>query len=215
MTRRAPRRGRARCGRSWSPDELLAEQARAAGCLELRELGAGAPAVRPDEVVVGLSPAFARDVWLTLGGLTRGRGAAPGAGGHRGGGRARRASCACCRSIDVGDDRLDGRAARGLGQIGIGLQAQGHRADPPRRPAAAGQPRAASRSRRASTPRAVPRPRAATPRATRAAPSREPLLPARVERAVRPPLPRSRGRAGGGRAPRGRSGATRSSWSAS
>ena len=51
-------------------DELLAEQAPHAGCVVLDETGPAAVRPRPDEVVIGLSPAFGRDVWLTLSGLT-------------------------------------------------------------------------------------------------------------------------------------------------
>ncbi|MDP4667248.1 MAG: propanediol/glycerol family dehydratase large subunit [Gaiellales bacterium] len=51
-------------------EELLAEQAPHAGCVVLNETGPAAVRPRPDEVVIGLSPAFGRDVWLTLSGLT-------------------------------------------------------------------------------------------------------------------------------------------------
>ena len=50
--------------------DLLAEQAPHAGCVRLTETGAAAIRPRPDEVVIGLSPAFGNDVWLTLSGLT-------------------------------------------------------------------------------------------------------------------------------------------------
>lgn len=50
--------------------ELLAEQAPHAGCVLLSETGPAAVRPRPDEVVVGISPAFGIDVWLSLSGLT-------------------------------------------------------------------------------------------------------------------------------------------------
>ncbi|MFM7694203.1 MAG: propanediol/glycerol family dehydratase large subunit [Actinomycetota bacterium] len=52
--------------------ELLAEQAPHAGCVTLLETGPAAAKVRPDEVVIGVSPAFAKEVWLTLSGVTVG-----------------------------------------------------------------------------------------------------------------------------------------------
>ena len=52
--------------------ELLAEQAPHSGCVVLTETGPAAVRPRPDEVVVGISPAFGVDVWLTLSGLTVG-----------------------------------------------------------------------------------------------------------------------------------------------
>ncbi|MSO47208.1 MAG: propanediol/glycerol family dehydratase large subunit [Thermoleophilia bacterium] len=52
--------------------ELLAEQAPHAGCVVLTERGPAAIRPRPDEVVIGISPAFGVDVWLTLSGLTVG-----------------------------------------------------------------------------------------------------------------------------------------------
>jgi len=52
--------------------ELLEEQAPHAGCVVLTETGPASVRPRPDEVVVGISPAFGVDVWLTLSGLTIG-----------------------------------------------------------------------------------------------------------------------------------------------
>ena len=49
-----------------------AEQARSEGCIVLRETGPAAAGTRPDEVVVGLSPAFAREIWAALNGMTVG-----------------------------------------------------------------------------------------------------------------------------------------------
>ncbi len=53
-----------------SHDELLAEQAPVAGCIQLSDRGPAEARPRPDEVVVGISPAFGVDVWQTLSGLT-------------------------------------------------------------------------------------------------------------------------------------------------
>ncbi len=52
--------------------ELLAEQAPHSGCVLLEDLGPAAARPRPDEVVIGISPAFGVDVWLTLSGVTVG-----------------------------------------------------------------------------------------------------------------------------------------------
>jgi propanediol dehydratase large subunit len=60
----------ARVRQVWSPEELAAEQARAAGCLRLRELGPARTRVRPDEVAVGLSPGFGTEIWRALNGMT-------------------------------------------------------------------------------------------------------------------------------------------------
>jgi propanediol dehydratase large subunit len=54
----------------WSPADLAAEQVRGAGCLRVVETGAARASVRPDEVVVGLSPGFASEIWVALNGLT-------------------------------------------------------------------------------------------------------------------------------------------------
>jgi propanediol dehydratase large subunit len=60
----------ARVRQVWSPAELAGEQARAAGCLSLRELGPARARVRPDEVAVGLSPGFGTEIWTALNGMT-------------------------------------------------------------------------------------------------------------------------------------------------
>jgi propanediol dehydratase large subunit len=60
----------ARVRQVWSAADLAAEQARSEGCLALRELGPAARGERPDEIVVGLSPAFAREIWTALNGMT-------------------------------------------------------------------------------------------------------------------------------------------------
>ena len=51
----------------WSPADLAAEQDSAPAASSLDELGP-APAFgpRPDEVVVGVSPAFGTEIWVAL-----------------------------------------------------------------------------------------------------------------------------------------------------
>jgi propanediol dehydratase large subunit len=117
----------------WSPSDLVAEQARAEGCLALRETGPAASGGAADEVVVGLSPAFARTLWVSLGGMTVAEVLRQVlAGIEEEGARARLVRV--CRSIDVGN--IGWTAARMAGSgVGIGLQAKGtaliHRADLP------------------------------------------------------------------------------------
>ena len=175
-------------------DRLIADQALAAGCLTVRELGPARRRPRADEVVIGLSPAFASDGLADARRRYRRRGAAPAAGGHRGGGGgepggargplARRRQ----RRLDGGRPvRLAGRH-RAAGQ--------GHRGHPPRRSAAAREPGAVLQR---GARRRGPVPRARTQRGPLRA-RREPgaRAAARVVRAVRPALPRPRGRAGCG-----------------
>ena len=59
------------------------------------ELGPARARVRPDEVVIGVSPAFAVDDLDAAGRPDRRRGAAAGARRHRGGGLRGRGSCGC------------------------------------------------------------------------------------------------------------------------
>jgi propanediol dehydratase large subunit len=70
--RMSPERRRevARVRQVWSAADLAAEQARAEGCVLLRETGLATAGERPDEVVVGLSPAFAKEIWTALNGMT-------------------------------------------------------------------------------------------------------------------------------------------------
>ena len=180
----------------WAPATLVAEQDAHAGCLAAARARAGAarhaarrgrgrplPRLRAHDLALALGP-------------DRGRGAAAGAGRHRGGGRlgAPRAGAAHARRRR---DRLHGLAARGLGHRHRAA-GQGHRADPPRRPAAARQPGAVL-DRAARDARALPRPRPQR-RALRPQRGARAALPGRVERAARPELPRARGRAGRARA---------------
>jgi propanediol dehydratase large subunit len=60
----------ARVRQVWSAADLAGEQALSEGCILLREIGPAGPGARPDEVVVGLSPAFGREIWTALNGMT-------------------------------------------------------------------------------------------------------------------------------------------------
>ena len=117
----------------WAPATLVAEQDAHAGCLQLRELGPAQRGTRPDEVVVGLSPAFAHTIWLSLSGLTVAEVLRQVlAGIEEEGASARLVQVR--RTLDVG--AIGSTASRLAGSgIGIGLQAKGtaliHRADLP------------------------------------------------------------------------------------
>ena len=169
----APRRGRAACARCGRRPTSPPSRRSARAASRLTELGPARSRVRPDEVVVGLSPAFAEEIWVALNGMTVARGAAPDPRRDRGGGA--REPARPGRPLDrPRRDRLDRRAALGLRRLGRPA-GQGHGADPPRRPAAARQPRALL-DRPARDRRALPRPRPQR-RALREGRSRvEPLL---------------------------------------
>jgi propanediol dehydratase large subunit len=117
----------------WSPRELAAEQARGEGSLALRELGPAAVGGPAHEVVVGLSPAFARTLWVALGGLTVAEMLRQVLAGIEEEGATARV-VRVLRSVDVGNIGLCAARLSGSG-IGIGLQAKGtaliHRADLP------------------------------------------------------------------------------------
>ena len=165
----------------WAPATLVAEQNGHAGCLQLQRARARAPRHAAGR---GRRRALARvrahDLALALG-PDGGRGAAPGAGRHRGGGRggAPRAGAAHARRRR---DRLDRLAARRIGHRHRAA-GQGHGAHPSRRPAAARQPGAVL-DRPARDARALPRPRAQR-RALCAQRRARAALPGRVERAAR------------------------------
>ena len=114
-------------------DRLVADQTIAAGCLTVRDLGPARRRPRPDEVVVGLSPAFAVTVWKTLGGATVAEALRQLLAGIEEEGVASRV-VRVARSLDVGNV---GWTAAGLSGslVGIGLQGKGtaviHRADLP------------------------------------------------------------------------------------
>jgi propanediol dehydratase large subunit len=60
----------ARVRQVWSPADLAHEQDQGAGCLSLADAGPARVRARPDEVVVGVSPAFGTEIWVALSGLT-------------------------------------------------------------------------------------------------------------------------------------------------
>jgi propanediol dehydratase large subunit len=113
--------------------ELLAEQAPHAGCVALTETGPAAVRPRPDEVVVGISPAFGVDVWLTLSGLTVGEALRQVLAGIEEEGVAARV-VRVTHSLDLG---MIGWTAANLSGSGVALGIQGkgtaliHRADLP------------------------------------------------------------------------------------
>ena len=113
--------------------ELLAEQALHAGCVVLTETGPASVRPRPDEVVVGISPAFGVDVWLTLSGLTVGEALRQILAGIEEEGVAARV-VRVTHSLDLG---MIGWTAANLSGSGVALGIQGkgtaliHRADLP------------------------------------------------------------------------------------
>ncbi len=187
----------ARVRQERTQDELLADQLGAAGCLELRELGPAAARVRPDEIVIGVSPAFAVDVWRTLGGLTVAEALRQVlAGLEEEGAPARLVRVQ--RSLDVG--MIGWAAARLAGSgVGIGLQGKGtaliHRADLPVLANLELLPNAPLID--AALYRGLGRNAARYARGAR----RGTAAAAGVQRAVRPALPRARRGAGGRGAP--------------
>jgi propanediol dehydratase large subunit len=114
-------------------EQLTADQATGRGSLVLRETGPAPARVRPDEVVVAVSPAFAESVWLTLGGATVGEALRQILAGLEEEGVASRV-VRVCRSVDVGNIAWTAARLSGSG-IGIGIQGKGtiviHRADLP------------------------------------------------------------------------------------
>ena len=126
----------ARVRQVWSPADLALEQARAEGCILLQESHPGRPArtgERADEIVVGLSPAFGREIWTALNGMTVAEVLRQIlAGIEEEGLRSRLVRVS--RSIDLGS--IGWAAARLSGSgVSVGLQAKGtaliHRADLP------------------------------------------------------------------------------------
>jgi propanediol dehydratase large subunit len=117
----------------WSASDLTAEQARSEGCIHLVETGPARARLRPDEIVVGLSPAFGEQIWAALNGMTVAdvlREVLAGIEEEALAARLVRVH----RSIDLGF--IGSMAARLSGSgISVGLQAKGtaliHRADLP------------------------------------------------------------------------------------
>lgn len=111
--------------------DLLADQSTEAGHLELHDAGPAGHGDDPREVCVGVSPAFARDLWVTLAGLPIGQALREIlAGLEEEGCTARLVRVRA--TIDVGLIGLTAARLAGSG-IGIGLQAKGtaviHRRD--------------------------------------------------------------------------------------
>jgi propanediol dehydratase large subunit len=117
----------------WSPADLAGEQNRAAGGLRLTERGPARARVRPDEVVVGLSPAFGEQIWLALNGMTVAELLRQVLAGIEEEGLESRL-VRVRRSIDLGAIGWSAAQLSGSG-VAIGLQAKGtaliHRADLP------------------------------------------------------------------------------------
>jgi propanediol dehydratase large subunit len=128
------RRGEiARVRQVWSPAELALEQSEAEGCMLLHERGPALAGGRPDEVVIGVSPALGRELWVALNGMTVAEVVRQLVSGIEDEGLTWRL-VRVRRSIDLGV--IGSTAARLSGSgVGMGLQAKGtvliHRADLP------------------------------------------------------------------------------------
>jgi propanediol dehydratase large subunit len=117
----------------WFPADLELEQARSEGSILLAEKGPAAVGTRADEVVVGLSPAFAREIWVALNGMPVAEVLRQLLAGIEEEGLQSRL-VGVRRSIDLGS--IGWAAARLSGSaVSVGLQAKGtaliHRADLP------------------------------------------------------------------------------------
>ena len=117
----------------WSPGDLAAEQARGAGCLRVVETGPALAGVRPNEVVIGVSPGFASEIWVALNGLTVADVLRQVLAGIEEEGLESRV-VRVCRSIDLGNVGWTAAQLSGSG-VSVGLQGKGtaliHRADLP------------------------------------------------------------------------------------
>jgi propanediol dehydratase large subunit len=130
---RARRAQVARVRQEWTPEQLIASQGDGRGSVVLTPAGRAGPGARADEVVVGVSPAFADGIWTTLGGVSVGEALRQVLAGIEEEGLAARV-VRVLASIDLG--RIGHTAATLSGSaIGVGLQAKGtaliHRADLP------------------------------------------------------------------------------------
>ena len=117
----------------WFPADLELEQARSEGSILLAEKGPATVGTRVDEVVVGLSPAFAREIWVALNGMPVAEVLRQLLAGIEEEGLQSRL-VGVRRSIDLGS--IGWAAARLSGSaVSVGLQAKGtaliHRADLP------------------------------------------------------------------------------------
>ena len=123
----------ARVRQVWSPADLALEQARSEGCVLLHEKGSAISRVRQDEVIVGLSPALGRAIWVALNGMSVAEVLRQLLAGIEEEGLESRL-VRVRRSIDLGS--IGWAAARLSGSgVSVGLQAKGtaliHRADLP------------------------------------------------------------------------------------
>ncbi|MDQ6730603.1 MAG: propanediol/glycerol family dehydratase large subunit [Actinomycetota bacterium] len=117
----------------WFPADLALEQARSEDCIRWREKGPATAGERADEVVVGLSPAFGREIWVALNGMSVAEVLRQLLAGIEEEGLESRI-VRVRRSIDLG--LIGWTAARLSGSgVSVGLQAKGtaliHRADLP------------------------------------------------------------------------------------
>jgi propanediol dehydratase large subunit len=116
-----------------SASDIAAEQARSKDCIRLLETGPARAHVRPDEIVVGLSPAFGEEIWTALNGMTVADVLQEVLAGIEEEGLAARL-VRVRRSIDLGYIGLAAARLSGSG-VSVGLQAKGtaliHRADLP------------------------------------------------------------------------------------
>jgi propanediol dehydratase large subunit len=123
----------ARVRQVWLPEALAEEQARGEGCLRLIAAGAARSRPRPDEVVVGLSPAFGDGIWMALNGMTVGELLRQVLAGIEEEGLAGRV-VRVTRSIDLGAIGWTAAQLSGSG-VSVGLQGKGtaliHRAELP------------------------------------------------------------------------------------
>jgi propanediol dehydratase large subunit len=123
----------ARVRHVWSADDLAAEQALSQGCIDLTEVGPVQGGARPDEVVVGLSPAFGVEIWSALNGMTVAEVLRQVLAGIEEEGLPSRL-VRVFRSIDLGSIGWNAARLSGSG-VSVGLQGKGtaliHRADLP------------------------------------------------------------------------------------
>jgi propanediol dehydratase large subunit len=117
----------------WSVADLALEQAQGEGSILLHDKGPALAGTRADEVVIGVSPAMAQELWVALNGMTVAEVLRELTGGIEEEGLSWRL-VRVRRSIDLG--LIGSTAARLSGSgVGIGLQAKGtvliHRADLP------------------------------------------------------------------------------------
>jgi propanediol dehydratase large subunit len=127
------RREVARVRQVWSASEVALEQASSEGCLQLHDRGPAVAGARADEVVIGVSPAFGRELWSALNGMTVAEVLRQLVSGIEDEGLAWRL-VRVRRSIDLGSIGSTAARLSGAG-VSVGLQAKGtaliHRSDLP------------------------------------------------------------------------------------